>query len=282
MKFGEKLKILRVLEAYTQSQLAYITGLQQSSITRYEKGDTIPYSSPLSRLAEALKQVDNIKWLQGNGSYDWEGLIVFRPMSPVSEYTSLMIRSIDNALVELLPAFIADVGLNPKDIFTSQYGSLFIATDDAMTKSIAIVCRPEITDALCVAFPKIDKSYKISDVEILNILFYENTNTILKYTGLLGCAEQSYLCNTEDVKKQVETKENIIINMIGCSISEEELFDLKSYAKNWINKEGFDVNITIEIRNNSPSIEKHLDPKIWNRASKNYRFNEDNSAIVPV
>jgi len=282
MKFGEKIRILRTLEAITQSELAAASGLQQSAIARYEKGDVIPYSSPFSKLAKALGQTINMKWLQAREKYMLKsGLSIYRPMSPFCTYTSIMVRSIDNSLATLLPTFTDELELHNKKIFKSPYGSILYATNN-INCGIAIICRPEIADALHVAYPEIQSIEKILDMDMLNALIFTDAEIVYKYSGIRG--EMLYDPSARVyLPAQIEAEVNVLINLISKSIPDTIIEELKEFATILFKSKGLDVNITIEKKiKDKQTVEQLIDPSFWKFVSKDFKFNENNGAVVPI
>lgn len=54
MKFGEKIRSLRLAMNLSQSELAEITGISERSLYTYEQTDTLPRSGNIRKLADAL------------------------------------------------------------------------------------------------------------------------------------------------------------------------------------------------------------------------------------
>ena len=54
-KTGERIRMFRVVQRFTQEELAGRLGWSQSKICRYEKGDGVPDSEELPKLARALR-----------------------------------------------------------------------------------------------------------------------------------------------------------------------------------------------------------------------------------
>lgn len=54
MSIGERIKKLRSVKGYTQSDLATLVGLTYIQVGRYEKGKSSPSSEVLQKLADAL------------------------------------------------------------------------------------------------------------------------------------------------------------------------------------------------------------------------------------
>lgn len=56
MKFGERLKELRKAKQLSQSELAFMTGISQSAIAKWELNKTEPTASSLITLAEFFEE----------------------------------------------------------------------------------------------------------------------------------------------------------------------------------------------------------------------------------
>ncbi|MBE6531801.1 MAG: helix-turn-helix transcriptional regulator [Ruminococcaceae bacterium] len=54
MRFGEKIKAARLALDLSQAELAQMTGITERSLYSYEQNDTIPRTSNLKKLAQAL------------------------------------------------------------------------------------------------------------------------------------------------------------------------------------------------------------------------------------
>ena len=52
---GERIRMFRVVQKFTQEKLANRLGWSQSKVCRYEKGDGVPDAEELPQLARALR-----------------------------------------------------------------------------------------------------------------------------------------------------------------------------------------------------------------------------------
>jgi len=277
MKFGEKIKILRVLEGMTQSELATAAGLQQSVVARYEKGDVLPYSSPLARLAEALNQTNNVQWLLAKDKYSLQRVALYRPMSPFSTYSSATVRSIDGALATLFPLFVKELGLNNKKIFKTRYGSLFTATDEGRTVAIAVVCREEISAAIDAAFPEIEKSEAIYDMDLLNIMFFGDPEIVCKY------AEMPRELNYKIYDEKTKEDKKVTISLKGQYLPDELINELESYINQLIERENLKIDVLIEGKAEEGEIIENLtDPKLWKIIAKKFKLNESRTCLISI
>lgn len=279
MKFGEKLKILRVLHGYTQLEIAKEAELLQSSIARYEKGDVVPYSSPLAKIVTALGEEENAGWLQGKTAYKLPIITVYKPLSPYQEYTSLMIRGIDVVLAELLPVFVKEIGLIPRAIQKSSFGAILIATDDDSSSGIAIVVRSEITEALFAGFPEL-QSGKISDTEFLDILLFTDSLSVAIKTLCLH-AHSINILKSRPQADAIRPPEQVLVRLCGNGITDDILEEIKAFSEELLKRrEVSDVIVNVERQRPTATIEQLLDPKLLKKINNAGYSISDNQKVI--
>ena len=259
MRFGDKLKVLRVLNGYTQQTLAKAMNTQQSSMTRYENGDCVPHAGPMSKLTEALGEERNVAWLQKKSDYRLLGISIYKPLSPFMTYTNLTLRSVDNILSECLPTFVQEIGLIPRKILKASAGAVFYASDNVGDHALLIVVREDLIATLLSIFPDCDHDEILTDEQFLNLLLFSDLDQI-SVLGLKPGLIDEYKALQSSVPADTG-KDIVTVTVEGTGLSEAFQDELRSVVEALLLKHKATASVRIEL-DVPASVQDVLDPKL--------------------
>lgn len=115
-KIGTAIKTLRMIEGYTQQELAQYLNVTDKAVSKWERGLSIPDISIVTKLAGILNtDVDNL--LEGNIAYledSWHGVLRIEPMSHGLHADA---RAYDKRLMDIWLSYFILAGIRDVMVF---------------------------------------------------------------------------------------------------------------------------------------------------------------------
>jgi DNA-binding XRE family transcriptional regulator len=124
MRFGEKIKVYRILRGLFQEDLVQLSGFGRTVIIRHESEDG--EKGPRRKTVEAYSEALRIPKMALGGEEDGARGIqdIFRPINPYRPLLPETLNRIIADLKDLLPKLIADLNLTQAHFFNSDIGSV--------------------------------------------------------------------------------------------------------------------------------------------------------------
>ena len=145
----QKIKIVRLLLGYQQSDMAKLLDSNQGAVAKYESGKSSPRQKVLENIADKTKWP--LEWF--TGAAPLAGLFPCQVLLPGTDYGNFALTIIKQGLQAALPVFLQEEFPNPSNVFrimnqAGEFGAYVIEYSAVTSKCVIIFSPPQLGDTI--------------------------------------------------------------------------------------------------------------------------------------